>query len=475
MTNIDEKTQIQEMKGIKITILLVFTISIAVLTEWISSLKIHKNVKNALFGISIVGYITFQVLWIYYSVIDPLADQGIVHGTARILFRNGNVMKPHILQYFAFYKQNIGITAVILKAMQIFRTADPDVVRYINVASNLFTIFGLYWIYLKVSIKNERNKLLFFILTLGFLPISLLSTWVYGDFIGLALAVWSIVFIMQYVKKQKLYYALFASICMSFSIITRSNSIIFLLAIVIYLLFTMKENKSSREKLMKLLVIGLFIIISFVPNKVLMAYVSNKYGLNDKKEMSFITYLYMGMSEGELANGWYNAEIDTINAQMQEHSNEDKTVENETKQKLEERIKYLAKNPKYTFEFYRDKILSMWAEPTMASDTYNEQEDVDMTKNKMATTLFEEKNWKIVESSQKILTFIIYVGSLIYIILKRKDMSLEMLLLVIIFLGGFSFHMLWEAKSRYIIPYVVILIPVAVSGVSELSKRIRGK
>ena len=43
----------------------------------------------------------------------------------------------------------------------------------------------------------------------------------------------------------------------------------------------------------------------------------------------------------------------------------------------------------------------------------------------------------------------------------RKNLSLEVLFLITIFIGGFMFHILWEAKSRYIIPYVVILIPVA--------------
>lgn len=40
-------------------------------------------------------------------------------------------------------------------------------------------------------------------------------------------------------------------------------------------------------------------------------------------------------------------------------------------------------------------------------------------------------------------------------------MSNENILLITIFLGGFFFHILWEAKSRYIIPYFLILIPIA--------------
>ena len=62
---------------------------------------------------------------------------------------------------------------------------------------------------------------------------------------------------------------------------------------------------------------------------------------------------------------------------------------------------------------------------------------------------------------QKVLLIITCMCSLIVLIQNRKNLSLELLFLITIFIGGFAFHILWEAKSRYIIPYVVILIPVA--------------
>ena len=39
--------------------------------------------------------------------------------------------------------------------------------------------------------------------------------------------------------------------------------------------------------------------------------------------------------------------------------------------------------------------------------------------------------------------------------------------LITIFIGGFAFHILWEAKSRYIIPYIVVLIPVAAMNIHK--------
>ena len=60
----------------------------------------------------------------------------------------------------------------------------------------------------------------------------------------------------------------------------------------------------------------------------------------------------------------------------------------------------------------------------------------------------------------KIVTSFIFAISLLVIINRRKNITNEAILLIVIFIGGFLFHTIWEAKSRYIILYVVILIPL---------------
>ena len=39
--------------------------------------------------------------------------------------------------------------------------------------------------------------------------------------------------------------------------------------------------------------------------------------------------------------------------------------------------------------------------------------------------------------------------------------------------GGFLFHMLWEAKGRYILPYFVMMLPMAAVGLSMLAVRVK--
>ena len=59
---------------------------------------------------------------------------------------------------------------------------------------------------------------------------------------------------------------------------------------------------------------------------------------------------------------------------------------------------------------------------------------------------------------QKVLLILSCVCAIIVLIQNRKNLTPEIIYLLLIFMGGFAFHILWEAKSRYIIPYIVVLI-----------------
>ena len=59
------------------------------------------------------------------------------------------------------------------------------------------------------------------------------------------------------------------------------------------------------------------------------------------------------------------------------------------------------------------------------------------------------------------IVLLVFTLSLINLLKYKKELSNEAILMITIFLGGFFFHVLWEAKSRYVIPYFVVLIPIA--------------
>ena len=122
----------------------------------------------------------------------------------------------------------------------------------------------------------------------------------------------------------------------------------------------------------------------------------------------------------------------------------------------------------------------MWTETTFQSIWTNDVMfrmkiyDADVL-GRTAKELYFGNTREIYQEYCKALIILIYFGAFIEILNNRKIIkdgeekynvdnrfvNMEKLYLAIIFLGGFTFHILWEAKSRYIIPYVIILFPLA--------------
>jgi hypothetical protein len=63
--------------------------------------------------------------------------------------------------------------------------------------------------------------------------------------------------------------------------------------------------------------------------------------------------------------------------------------------------------------------------------------------------------------------FILIFASCGFFFLNRKKITLIQMGPMIIFLGGFAFHLIWEANGRYCMPYFVLLIPYGAAGITE--------
>lgn len=95
----------------------------------------------------------------------------------------------------------------------------------------------------------------------------------------------------------------------------------------------------------------------------------------------------------------------------------------------------------------------MWTENTYGAVRVNTMDD---SLDKLIQPLtFYQKAW----------IMLVCACTIAILLQNRKDISLEVLFLITIFIGGFAFHIIWEGKSRYIVPYIIALIPVISIGI----------
>lgn len=428
--------------------------------------------KQILFGIFLLIYLVVQVVFISVKQeIEPQADQATTYnfaiamknGTIEEEINNGKLFDEESTnrEYAERYKQQLALAFVWQILFRIFNTDKFVLIEVFNVLGNFLTIFSMFFICNEFSKKYNINKYLTIILTGTFVSLIYLVTFVYGDILGLGFAMLGVYCIIKYVSSKKWYFALGSALCCGLAYMLRMNYLIFILAILIYLFLNLidkssyfdnegidEQNIKIKEIIKRIVVMLCFCIITFMPTSIIENYYCKKLNLNSNKSFQLTGYLYMGMSDSSLGPGWYRYDYAKSSFTNYEQANQ------EFKDGLKERVGYFLHNPKEAVKFYTKKICSMWAENTYASTFYNKVYDEDEgLENKTETEL--------IRLYQKALIFIIFGCTLVVLLQKRKNLSNEILLLLTIFIGGFLFHILWEAKSRYIIPYIIVLIPIA--------------
>lgn len=413
-----------------------------------------KIIRISLFILFFAIYLGFAIVWTILVNPPIIADQihaanlaqGIYRGSLGDILPNLTYAAIPLSNYIELYHQQISLAFVFSLFFRIIRFDFPHLLRILNIISIVFIVIGLYKICVQLSKKYEANKVRLLVLIFTFISLPMLCTFVYGDFPSLALCLFSVYFMMKYLETKKLLYPCIASIFTMVAYMMRMNTAIFIIATVIYLFLVLFENffkKSWREKLINILVIIFYIMVSIIPSTLVQNYYLDKYDLDKNKSFSSLTYVLLAMTESWRGNGWYNEDIAEYAMKNPERAKA------EYPEKIKERLIYFSKNIGYTFNFYKDKIASMWTENTYAAE-YSNGKDFSFENSPSPILFF-----------QKAMLILICVCSLIFLIQNRKDISLDVIFLLTIFIGGFAFHILWEAKSRYIIPYIVVLIPIA--------------
>lgn len=430
----------------------------------LKSNKIKK--KYIILGIVIFIYVVTQMIIIRNYSSKPVADQmttyklavAIVNNNVEEFIDNGTTFQGAITNRIYVERCSHQITLAFIWSIifRILNSTDLLIIEYLNVISNVITVISIFMICKELSKKYSINRYLALTLILTFVSISLLSTFIYGDFTGLAFAMLGTYFIMRYCGERKWKYLIYAIISMTLSYLFRMNSLIFILAIIVYLFLDLISSKEKVKVILtKIVAILCFIVFTLMPATIVKDYYLSKAGLDKNKGFPILGFFYMGMTESDYSAGWYSYKY----ADYAYHD-----IENANKKYsdlIKERLNYFKNNPSYAYKFYLTKLCSMWTENAHSSIRnrikYDENKKVvyDGDNNGLNNLEVFQIMW------QKALMFIIFGCSIIVLVQNRKSISNELILLLTIFIGGFLFHVIWEAKSRYIIPYIVALIPIA--------------
>lgn len=321
-------------------------------------------------------------------------------------------------------------------------------------AINAFITAAIVFLISRLSYEisdNEEASLFALLIASGCLPLFYFSSVVYGDIYQILTSLLISYLIILFIKRNKTAYLIGAFLIATISVPIKKNSYIFLIAFLIFYLLQIINIK----KYLLLVLAPLIIVLPFLSSKAILTHVEKKSGVSftPEQEISSLSWLFMGLigdPYGDTGVGYFTG---------YEFSPEEAKIE------VANRIKEFTANPGYAADFFKIKIYEQWLDPMFNSRQYTE----GVEDNKIIQVVYGDNFLIKVRSYMNIHLSVVYVLALIYVICAIiKEKTPLSMILVIGFLGGFFFTLVWEASARYAFPYFLLLLPMTGSGLTGI-------
>lgn len=390
--------------------------------------------------------------WVVFSKVSPFADQLSVYNSAI------NIAQNTFIDFFKggyIYQYNHQATLAYMFSLflRLF-TNSYKVLQILILICTLVTDLGIFKITKELFSENTAKTSL--IISMLFLPTTLLTIYVYGDIIGLCLSIWAIYFTIIFLRQNNFYYLICTSLLIGTAILFRNNTLVFWLAIVLYLL--------TQLNIRKFIIAICIMLTSLCYNYSIKQYLSYKTGSDLTKGIPSILFVNMGLEEGPRGNGWYNGST----AVNYTSANSNSELAKELGLKLvNKRISHMVSNPIYSINFFAGKFITTWAEPTFQALFFTSPHDQNikvvtyMKNNPFLNSLYYGPLNKLVIWYCRGFVLFITLGSTFFCLKKSKGIPHEIMLLLLPFVGTVAFHLVWETKSRYVYPAFTLLFPLA--------------
>lgn len=418
--------------------------------------KKHKIVKIiALVEVGLIGGSLFA--WVLYSNNMPYWDTYEVYLTS-LDFMAGNYER--MPGYMDINPQQYGLTFLYEVIFTILRHDSYKIIGCLNVICIMLIIYFGYrltdeWFH------NETVNFYHLVGSLLFFPLFLYSTYVYGDVMSASAGILALWAVTRWCSTEKKRYIFLLLSVLSIGTLARKNTLIMVIAVALVLAVHGLGKMRWQAILMALLVVVMPLLS--------MELVKYSYELRSGQEIGTgipaALYIAMGMQQDGESYGMYSGYNTSIYVGPGERNPElSRQIGLEY---IEQRLKEFRENKAYAREFYRRKLVGQWNDPTFSS--LNNTAHFNGEVQGLVKEVYYGSIQEFILSFMERYIFILYCGAAagaLYLLIRKKD--IQLCLSAVVFIGGVLFSILWEAKGRYVLAYVVMLIPYAALGIWEM-------
>lgn len=414
---------------------------------------------------------------ILFSKTVPAADAMSVYSIAGSLAEGDTSVIHPTESYLSYYPQQVGLTAFFELLIRFWNLLPVNVPAYHFIKCVYVGLLCVILCFQERTVhllwKSERADCVYLMLAGAHLPFLMYSSFVYGEIPSFAAASAGFYSLLEYLSRRggregtgRFRHAVSAVLGITLSVMLRKNNLILLIAVLLVILL---EWVRSRQH--GLLALGLACGICGLS---ILPLVQKSYEFRSGQELSpgvtATSYLAMGMQESTRANGWYNG----FNFTTYQDAGLDPGLADEiSRQAIADRLQTFRERPGYAAGFYLQKHLSQWADGTYAS-----RQATLATfggRSRFFHSLYEGQLSRLYIGYCNVYQNILYLGTTACFCAIRHNRrqkgsppALYPYLGLIAVLGGFLFHIFWEANARYIILYSLLLLPYTTRGISSI-------
>ena len=433
---------------------------------------VEKIPPKMLFALAVIVYLAVG-MFIICNIPEAIrSDQKDVFKAALEISR-GDYTRFNVGYELFKHVHNVGIATFYSLIVRINESTK------FSFGANLLLIAAANWFIYKLSDRlfGENTTVNYTIIfSFAFIQQLLYLVFIYGNVPGFAFVVAMVYFLAKMDESitennttKTIIFAVLAVVASSCAILLRRNYLIAVVAAVIIIFLRFLKDK----KVIGVAVAAILLVSIVLPQNILLDYYEDKSG-QTLEGIPMVLYVAMGLQEDDLAPGWYNGyNNDVFNATG---FDVEKSAEI-GRENIKERLSYFAENPGYTYNFFKQKIISTWCEPTCQAVNSGPKESAgQVVEQPLLHNLYTGGTvYKLVYLLCNIVIANLLLFSTVYQLktFKGGNINLWTLFPILFFVGGFIFHLVWETKSRYVWGYYLMLAPLAANGIQIVADKLK--
>lgn len=423
-------------------------------------LKKEEVLAKAVNIVTILGVVyalIISLIWASLSCVPPHGDGWYLCSMADMI-ENGlyDVMSP--AGYLSCYPQQYGLVFVLQIINHFSGGINYEIFQILNALLMPMLVFAGYRI-VWYTFQKKELCIYYWLLIIGYLPLWLYVPYVYGEISSVTFCMILMWQTLRFCREGKCNVFCLAGAA-GIACQLRLNSLILVIACcLILLLYGCCHSQMKALFMIACIVVGVLAASAGVKG-----YYEHLSKLKIGKGMPREAHILMGLQDTEAGPGWWT----NLNYNLYvEHNYDTEATAVYCRKEIGSRLQELMQGGAVDF-FYR-KVESQWNEPDSHAYFETERgvleaEEITWLAGRVFTGTGRALIWHWMDRYQ----FMIYACGMFLAaaMLKRNNgRDIPSYLLFVTIIGGFLFSILWEAKSRYVLPYIVVIVMLSSGGI----------